>query len=207
MTLRLVLLADGRLEGLLLLGGPLLAAGGDVVAPNLRQHIGRLIAAHHRDAGVRPDEEEARAEGAPAHAVVARAETAADQHRQLRYRRRRHRRHHLGAVLGDAAGLVLPADHEPGDVLQENQRNAPLCAEFDEMRALECRFREQDAIVGDDADRITVEPGEAADQRDAVERLELVELAAIDQARDHLSHIIGFDAGPRARCREISVGS
>ena len=38
------------------------------------------------------------------------------------------RRDHLGAVLGDAAGLVLAPDHEARDVLQEHQRDAPLAA-------------------------------------------------------------------------------
>ena len=101
-------------------------------------------------------------------------------------------RHHLGAVLGDAAGLVFLADHEAGDVLQEHQGDAALGAELDEMRALQRRLREQDAVVGDDADGIAVEVGEAADQRGAVELLELVELAAVDEPRDHLAHVIGL---------------
>ena len=47
--------------------------------------------------------------------------------------------------------LVLPADHEAGDVLQEHQRDAALVAQLDEVRALERRLAEQDAVVGDDA--------------------------------------------------------
>src|SRR3712207_7711945 len=43
---------------------------------------------------------------------------------------------HLRAVLGDAAGLVVAADHEAGDVLQEQQRDRPLVAQLDEVRAL-----------------------------------------------------------------------
>ena len=31
---------------------------------------------------------------------------------------------------------------------------------------------------------------EAGDQRGAVERLELVELGAVDEARDHLAHVV-----------------
>jgi hypothetical protein len=45
--------------------------------------------------------------------------------------------HHLGAVLGDAAVLVLAADHEAGDVLQEQQRDLALAAQLDEVRGLE----------------------------------------------------------------------
>jgi len=58
----------------------------------------------------------------------------------------------LAPSLGDAAGLVLPADHEAGDVLQEDQRDAALAAQLDEVRALQGALGEQDAVVGDDAD-------------------------------------------------------
>ena len=54
------------------------------------------------------------------------------------------------APSGDAAVLVFPADHEAGDVLQEEQRDAALVAQLDEVRALERRLAEQDAVVGDD---------------------------------------------------------
>ena len=70
----------------------------------------------------------------------------------------------LGAVAGDAAVLVLPADHEAGDVLQEHQRDAALVAQLDEVRALERGLAEQDAVVGDDPDLVAVDPGEPADQ-------------------------------------------
>ena len=98
--------------------------------------------------------------------------------RDLRHLRAGDRGHHLGAVLGDAAGFVFLADHEAGDVLQEQQRNAALAAQLDEMRALQRAFGEQDAVVGEDADRDAVRVRKAGDQRRAVERLELVELAS-----------------------------
>ena len=59
------------------------------------------------------------------------------------------------------------------------------------MRALLRRFREQDAVIGDDADRIAVEVSESGDQCGAIELLELVEFAAIDETGDHLARIIG----------------
>src|SRR5688572_31748560 len=46
-------------------------------------------------------------------------------------------RSHLGAVLGDAGALVLPANHEAGDVLEEHERNAADVAQLDEVRRLE----------------------------------------------------------------------
>ena len=100
------------------------------------------------------------------------------------------RHHHLRAILGDAAVLVLLADHEAGDVLQEDQRRLALAAQLDEVRRLERALGEEDAVVGDDADRDSPSDArEAADQRRAVERLELVEAAAIHQPRDHLAHV------------------
>src|SRR3954449_11815433 len=57
-ALVLVLLADRRLERLFLLRRPLPAAGLGTVAADLGQHAGRLLAAHHRDAGVGPGEQE-----------------------------------------------------------------------------------------------------------------------------------------------------
>ena len=42
---------------------------------------------------------------------------------------------------------------------------------------------------------------EAGDQRGAVERLELVELGAVDEPRDHLAHVVLLASGRPARCR------
>ena len=192
MALELVLIADRRLEGFFLFLAPAPALGLDAVAAHGGQHARRLFAAHHADARIRPHPQEARAVGAAAHAVVAGAEGAADQHGDLGHLHGGDRGHHLRAVLGDAAVLVLAADHEAGDVLQEQQRNAALAAQLDEVRALLRRLAEQDAVVGDDAHRVAVELGEAAHQRRAVARLELVEARAIDHAGDDLAHVEGL---------------
>ena len=101
-----------------------------------------------------------------------------------------HRGDHLGAVLGDAARFVVAADDEADDVLQEQQRHTALAAQLDEMRGFQRAFREQDAVVAQNADRDAVNVGEAGDQRGAVERLELVEFGAVDQPRDHLAHVV-----------------
>jgi hypothetical protein len=66
-------------------------------------------------------------------------------------------------------GLVFAADHEAGNVLEEQQRNAPLAGQFDEVRALLRAFAEQHAVVGEDRDRHAPDMGEAADQRAAID--------------------------------------
>ena len=88
----------------------------------------------------------------------------------------------LGAVLGDAAGLVLLADHEAGDVLEEDERDAALAGELDEVRPLQRALGEEHAVVGENPDREALDVAEAADEGLAVERLELVEVAAVDDA-------------------------
>ena len=66
-----------------------------------------------------------------------------------------------------------------------------LAAEFDEVRSLERALPEEDAVVGDDADGEAGDAGEAADERRAVARLELVEARAIDEAGDDFAHVVG----------------
>ena len=60
--------------------------------------------------------------------------------------------------------LVFAAYHEACDILQEHQRDTALRAQFDEMRAFLGGFREQHAVVGDDADGAAFEMGKARDQ-------------------------------------------
>ncbi len=59
------------------------------------------------------------------------------------------------------------------------------------MGAFQCAFGEQDAVIGEDADGIAPDPGKPADQGLAIEPLELVELAAVDDPGDDLAHIVG----------------
>ena len=120
--------------------------------------------------------------------------------------RARHGGDELGAVAGDAAVLVLAADHEAGDVLQEDQRDAALVAQLDEVGALERRLAEQDPVVGDDADLVPPDVGEAGHQRLAVELLELVEPAAVDDPADHLADVVRRAGVGRVRRQPRSPG-
>ena len=87
------------------------------------------------------------------------------------------------------------------------------------MRPLHCRFRIEDAGIGEDRHRNAPDAGKAGDQRGAVELLELIEVGPIDQARDHLAHVVALreggrdDAvdlgrvkGRRARGRDLDIG-
>ena len=90
-------------------------------------------------------------------------------------------------MLGDALALGLGADHEARDVLEEDEGNAALGAELDEVGALLGGRREEDAVVGDDADLVAVDGGETRDEGGAEVALELGEVGAVDDAGDDLA--------------------
>ena len=184
------MLGDGGGERGLVLGGPPFPATLDLLTSNRREYRRRLLAAHDGDATGRPHPEKTRGESSPAHRIVARTKRSADHHGELRYSSRGHRGHHLGAVLGDAAGLRIRADDETGDVLQEHERNAALVAQLDEVSAFERRLAEQHTVVRNDADRMPVQVSETGHERRAVLLLELVEFAPVDEARNDFAHVI-----------------
>jgi hypothetical protein len=159
--LGLVLSADlGAQRCDLVVGGVVGVHAGEA---DVDQHGLGGVGRHGRDPAVGPREEEPRREPAPAHAVVAGAVGTADQHRVLRDGGVGDGGHHLRAVLGDARGLAVAADHVAAGVLEEQQRHPSLLAELDEVRGLQRRLGEDDAVVGDDADQVPPDAGEPAD--------------------------------------------
>ncbi len=60
------------------------------------------------------------------------------------------------------------------------------------MRALHRRFGKQDAVIGNDSDRVAEDVGEAAYQRGSIKRLEFVELACVHDAGNHLARVERF---------------
>src|SRR5690606_40695047 len=135
-SLLFILGADRSLEGLFLFSGPAFSPCFEIVAPDRRQDARCLFAAHHGNACVWPHPEKARSIGAPTHPIVPRAEAAADDHGEFRNGGGCHRRYHLGPVAGDAAGFILPPYPEARNILKEDQGNAPLRAELDEVGGL-----------------------------------------------------------------------
>lgn len=87
-------------------------------------------------------------------------------------------------MLGDTVSLRLGADHESRDVLEEDEGDAALSAELDEVGTLLSGRGEEDAIVCDDAYFLSVDAGEACDESGAEVALELREVGAIDDSRD-----------------------
>src|SRR5450830_2158355 len=133
MALMFILGTNGIFESSFLLCRPGAAFALDAVALDRGQHAGGLFATHHRDACIGPHPQKAWRKSASAHAIVTGAETAADDHRQLRHSGGGDGGDHLCTVARNALIFNLAADHEAGDVLQKNERDLALTAELDEM--------------------------------------------------------------------------
>ena len=194
---------DGLLELRFGIGRPVPAAPLGRLALDPGEDAGRLFPAHDRNARIGPGPQEPRRIGPAAHAVVARAERTADQHRDLGNLGGCDRRDELGAVLGDPGVLVFPAHHEAGDVLEEDERNPAPGAEFDEMGAFERAFGIQDSVARDDADGDAMNMGKPGHERRPVAGLEFVEPGAINDPRDHLPHIIGRSCAGRHDAEQL----
>src|SRR6185437_4542778 len=110
MSLALVLLADRRLEGMLLRGRPLSAL--HLIAFHRSQNACGLLSTHDRDSRVGPLEKEPWRVGSPTHGVVSRAVATADDDGEFRHAGTRHGRHKFGTILRDAAGFRPLPDHE-----------------------------------------------------------------------------------------------
>jgi hypothetical protein len=94
--------------------------------------------------------------------VVSGTEAPPDDNGQLRDIRACDRANHFGAVLGDPTFLSFGTNHIPRDIYEKEQRDLALRAQLDEMRRLECRGREQDAVIRDDTH------GEAVNMRETL---------------------------------------
>ena len=143
--------------------GHLLVLTPQAILLHREKDVRGLFAAHHADAGVGPHPQEARRVGPAAHPVIASPKRAADDNGVLGHTGVGDCHDHLGPVLGDAASLVLPAYHEARDVLQEDERDAAGGAQLYKVSALERALGEENAVVGQDADGVAHDPGEATD--------------------------------------------
>src|SRR5205814_2051676 len=72
----------------------------------------------------------------------------------------------------------------------ENRTPLTQVAQLDEVRHLERRFGEQDAVVGDEAHQEPMEPREAGHHCRGISLLELVEARAVDDAGDDLADVV-----------------
>lgn len=166
-----------------------------------RLHDGsELFTTHDAYPGIGPHPKEARRVCPATHTVVSSTVASTDNDGELWDISAGNGCDELGAVLCDAFTLGSGADHEAGNVLEEDQGDAALGAEFDKVSALLAGGGEKNAVVGDDADFVAVDAGEACDESGAVVAFELGEVRAIDDAGDDftdgkgLAQVSGCDA-------------
>src|SRR5439155_24923849 len=69
-------------------------------------------------------------------------------------------------------------------------RDPYLPPKHDGVASVEGAFREEHAVVGDDAYRISHPATEAADQRGPIARLEFVESAPVQEPRQHFPDVV-----------------
>lgn len=95
------------------------------------------------------------------HSVVARPGAGSKYHGKFGHLGACHRGDQLSPVFGNSALLRVGTNHEPADVLQEDEWDMPLGAELDEMCPFERGFGEENPVVGNDTDLFAVDAGEA----------------------------------------------
>lgn len=108
----------------------------------------QLITAHDRHARVRPLPQEPRVVSSTGHAVIASAVRTTDEDGEFRHGGGSDGADHLGAIFGDAALLGVFADHEAGNVDEEDEWDAALFAQLDKLSCFQSGGREDDAVVG-----------------------------------------------------------
>ena len=195
------------------------AGGGDVgvvelglivihqfAAPGLRvfgglhvaaeENVDRPLRAHDGDLGVGPGKQQVATQPPAAHDAVGPAVAFAQDDQQLGHGGLAVGVDHACAVADDAAQLLIAAGQEAGHVLQGDDGHVVGVADADEVGGLD-RCLDVDAagqhhrLVGDDADDVAVEPGEANDHVLGPQLVHLEERAVVNDAADDLAHVVG----------------
>ncbi len=115
-------------------------------------------------------------------------------------------------MADDPFGLDLGADHEAGHVLDEHQRDPERVAEVHETGGLVGRVVVEDPaellrLVRDDPGGTPAEAREAGDDRLRPLALHVEELAVVDDAADHLIHVIGLAVGVRQHVEQLLLAT
>ena len=102
----------------------------------------------------------------------------------------------LGARADDAAVLLLRAGHVTGHVDEGDDRNVEPVAEADEAGGFVAGVDVEHAgqhrwLVGDDPDAVPAEARKADDDVRRELRVDLEEMAIVDDPTDHVLHVVG----------------
>ena len=164
----------------------------ELIALHRRQHASRLLAAHHRDARVRPHPEQPRLVGAAAHPVVACAERSADDDGELRHDGVGHGVDHLGAVLRDAARSYWRPTMNPVMFCRKISGTPRRLQSSMKCVAFSADSENSTPLFAMMPTRKPCSRAKPVTSVVAVALLELVEARAVHDARDHLAHFVGL---------------
>src|SRR5208283_1668854 len=101
----------------------------------------------------------------------------------------------LRAVRDDASELLLRAGQKSRNVFEGDERDVEAIAEAHEARALDAgadveHARQKRGLIGNDADRLSVQPSEADDDVLGVMLLYLEEVAVVNDGVDHVLNVV-----------------
>src|SRR5689334_20779969 len=167
--------------------------------------LNRRLSLHHTHSPGGPTEDEIGIETLAGHGVVAGAGRVIHGQYELGHARRRHRFDESGARTNDPLVLRFGANHESGDVLNEQQRNSLAIAALDE----ECDFLgalgvqdateagllpwssfDEPALIRDESDTDAANVHIATDNFPREPRLKFIDRPAVDERTNHFVHVI-----------------
>src|SRR5690625_715676 len=117
MPFMVVLLADRRLERLLVVRCPCFPTTFQAIPSDRCQDTGCLLASHDRNPGIGPHKQQSGSKGPATHAVVARTKGATNNNGEFRNGSIGDGSDHFGAMAGNAFIFIAPPDHESSNVL------------------------------------------------------------------------------------------
>src|ERR1035437_3991421 len=168
------------------------------------------LGAHHGDLGRGPGDVEIGADVLAAHDVVRAAVGLAGDDREFGHRRLAVGVEQLGAMADDAAVLLGRPGQEARHINEGDDGDVKGIAEADETSAFHRCVDVQGAgaalwLVGTQPHRVAAETGKAGDQVGPKEGLSLQELAVVEDAPDHIVHVVGHTGAVRHHRLELLV--
>ena len=173
-----------------------------IAASALVKNVHRAFGAHDRDLRRRVGEVHVRADVLGVHDAVRAAVSLPRDHRDLRHRRLGQRVKQLRAMNDDAAVLLIGAGEKTRNILEYEQRNVERIAETDEARALAGCVDVENAgqegrLIGDDANRVPVEPDESDDE---IARVLLMNFEKVAFIGDDINDLCVFELAGLSVC-------
>src|SRR5215211_1845863 len=167
--------------------------------------VDSAVGTHHRDLGRRPRHDEVGLVRGAVHHEVPGAVALAHHHADLGNGRLRDREQHLGAVADDPLLLDGRADDEPGDVVEEHERDPERVAQPDEARHLVGRVHVERAaqhhrLAPDDPDGLAADASETGHDVLGPFGLDPEHVAVVDDGGDHPAHVV---RPPRCRGHDV----